>query len=85
MQLQCEWSGERRAHCRQPRGSEAEVPLELQEQPEERETVDRSSVKCSLLYVIWHGNLFKCYFRRQEENVSLYSPLARRRTGLYLN
>ena len=66
----------------QPREREAKVPLELQEQLEEREAVNESSVKRSSLYVIWHGNLLKCYFRRQEENVFVYSPLVRKGSGL---
>lgn len=41
--------GRRKPIAGQPRGVEAEVPLELQEQLEEREAVDKSSVKCSLL------------------------------------
>lgn len=49
----------------QPREREAKVSLELQEQPEEREAADKSSIKCSLLHVIWHRNLLKCCFRRQ--------------------
>lgn len=48
-----------------PGEMEPKVPREVQEQPEEREAVDKSSVKCSLLHVIWHGNLLKRYFRKQ--------------------
>lgn len=50
----------------QLRAGEAKVPLELQEQPEEREDVEQSSDKCSLLYVIWQGNLLKLKLKCQE-------------------
>lgn len=42
--------GRRKPIAGQPRGLvEAEVPLELQEQLEEREVVDKSPIECSLL------------------------------------
>lgn len=66
----------------QPAGRGAKVPLELQGQLEEREAVEKTSVKCSLLYGSRHRNLVRCYFRRQEGNVFVYSPLARERRGL---
>lgn len=49
---------------------EAEVPLELQEQLEEREAVDKSPIKCSLL--AWRS--VEVYFRSQEKSGFVYRP-----------
>lgn len=62
--------GRKKPIAGQPGGVETEIPLEIQEQLENREDVDKSPIKCSLL--AWR--LLKCYFRRQEKSGFVYRP-----------
>lgn len=62
----------------QPGGVEAEIPLELQEQLEEREAGDKSPVKCSFLAWRCVEMLF------QETRDEWFCLKARERIGLQL-